>query len=188
MSIEVVKYDKNWGKEFQKAKNCYENKLKNLDVEIIHVGSTSIKGLWAKPILDIDIIVNNEKDKLLAISILEDYGYKHLGNLGIKGREAFSYEKDNSNINWMEHHLYVCTRNCESLNNHILLKKHLLNNPLDRDKYSNLKKKLCIKYPNDIDSYVEGKTELITSFLKKEGMQNNIIEEIKTANKNPNSK
>ena len=54
-----------------------------------HVGSTSVPGLAAKPIIDIAIVVDSPKEVRLAIENLQSTGYIHLGNLGIEGREAF---------------------------------------------------------------------------------------------------
>ncbi len=182
MEIKVVEYDSRWEVEFSKAKDFFNQLLNTIDVEIVHVGSTSVYNMWAKPILDIDIIVNDNEDKLKVINKLESVGYKHIGNQAIEGREAFNYDKDNSNIKWMNHHLYVCLRGNEHLNNHLLLKKHLIENYEDRKLYSDLKKELCKKFPNDIDSYVDGKTQLIISFLEKEGLCENSLSKIKKVN------
>ena len=181
--INVEEYNSAWKVEFQKSKTFYEKVLKDIEVEIVHVGSTSIEGLWAKPILDIDIIVNNAADCERTIESLKSVGYIHIGNLGIEGREAFKYSVDNSYIQWMEHNLYVCIRGNENLRNHLLLQKHLLKNKSAVAKYSTLKRNLAKKYPNDIDSYVEGKTKLITVFLKAEGMGKDELERIESINK-----
>lgn len=133
--------------------------------------------------MDIDIIVKNSEDSYKVIKLLEKVGYKHLGDLGIEGREAFSYEKDNPKITWMAHHLYVCLENCENLRNHLLLREHLRSNPSSVELYSQLKRDLADKYVDDIDSYVDGKTDLITSFLKKEGMESNELNRIEAINK-----
>ena len=184
--IEVVPYDLIWPIEFEKAKYFYENWLKDVDVEVVHVGSTSIEGLWAKPILDIDIIVNTPDDNMKVIHLLEQAGYIHRGIMGIEGREAFKYKADNPHINWMTHHLYVCLRNSESLTNHLLLQSHLRNNPKAIEEYSQLKRHLAKVYPFDIDAYVEGKTKLITEFLEAQGMDSTSIEKIEIANKKNN--
>jgi len=182
--IKVVSYDPKWQEEFKKAKKFYEGLLKNLDVQIEHVGSTSIVGLHAKPILDIDIIVKDDKTKLAVIEKLESAGYKHLGTLGVEGREAFSYSDNNPKIKWMAHHLYVCMEESTNLKNHLLLKKHLINNKEAVRKYSQLKLELAEKFPNDIDAYIDGKTKLINSFLKKEGMDREDLEKIRKINLN----
>jgi len=181
--ISVEKYNPVWKIQFEKAKTFYEKVLKDIEVEIVHVGSTSIEGLWAKPILDIDIIVNNVIDCERTIEFLKSVGYKHIGNLGIEGREAFKYSEDNSHIQWMEHNLYVCVRGNENLRNHLLLKNHLLQNKTAIEQYSILKRNLAKKYPHNIDSYVEGKTELIKGFLAAEGMNEEELERIELMNK-----
>lgn len=180
--IQVVKYNPNWKFEFEKAKAFYEDLLQGIKAEVVHVGSTSIEGLWAKPILDIDIIVNNQQDTNKVIELLESVGYMHVGNLGIEGREAFKYTIDNEYINWMEHHLYLCLRGHASLQNHLLLKRHLRKNKKAVEAYSRLKRELAKEYANDIDSYIDKKTELITRFLKEEGMDDDSLTNIKEAN------
>ena len=75
--IEVVPYNPKWRKEFKKAEKFYNQLLEGLDISIKHVGSTSIVGLYAKPILDIDIIVKDENTKLSVIEKLKSIGYNH---------------------------------------------------------------------------------------------------------------
>ena len=181
--IKVEKYNPEWKKEFEKAKFFYKELLKDIDPKIVHVGSTSVKGMWAKPILDIDIIVSNTLGSNKVIKLLEGVGYTHIGNMGVKGREAFKYSNDNQNIKWMKHNLYVCISGNENLKNHLLLKKHLQNNKDALEEYSKLKYELAKKYPDDINSYVDGKTELITGFLKAEGMDLKKLNRIKSINK-----
>jgi len=181
--IKVEKYNQEWEKEFKKAFIFYQNLLKNVKVKIEHVGSTSVEGMWAKPILDIDIIVINTEDSSKVIEQLISVGYIHVGNYGIDGREAFRYKEDNDNIKWMRHNLYVCIEGNENLRNHLLLRKHLRNNEKAIKAYSEIKLELANKYPNDIDSYVEGKTNIIAEFLRNEGMNIEELNRIKSINK-----
>jgi GrpB-like predicted nucleotidyltransferase (UPF0157 family) len=110
-------------------------------------------------------------------------GYVHRGDLGVPGREAFGFEPDNPLITWMDHHLYVCLRGCESLRNHLLLQKHLRENKEAVEAYSALKRKLAQEFSKDIDAYVEGKTALIKGFLKAEGMDMDALARIEAVNK-----
>lgn len=181
--IVVEKYNPQWKREFEKAKSFYEELLSGIEVKIEHVGSTSVEGLWAKPILDIDIIVKNTEDSSQVIELLDTVGYKHIGDLGVKGREVLKYDKENPNIKWMEHHLYVCLEDNENLQNHLLLRKHLSNNKKSVELYSALKRELADKFTYDIESYIDGKTDLITEFLKSEGMDSEELERIQSINK-----
>lgn len=180
--IAVVQYDPDWDKEFRKAESFYQNLLQDLKVKVVHVGSTSVEGLWAKPILDIDIIVSDTNIRDRVIRRLTGVGYTHLGDLGISGREVLSCPLDNPHVTWMAHHLYICLEECTALRNHLLLKNHLC---MDREavrEYSRLKRQLAEQHPNDIDAYVEGKTALITSFLAAEGMAEEEILDIGRVN------
>ncbi len=181
-TIRVEAYNPLWKVEFEKAERAYDELLKDIDVEILHVGSTSVEGLWAKPILDIDIIVKTTDESQQVIERLESVGYEHLGDLGIKGREAFSHPSENTFIKWMAHHLYVCIEGSENLINHLLLQRHLRNNKEAVDAYSQIKRELAKAHPNDIDAYVDGKTALITSFLEKEGMTSDSLDRIQDIN------
>lgn len=180
--IVVVPYDAQWQIEFNKAKAFYEKVLDGLDVTIEHVGSTSVKGLHAKPILDIDIIVADSGESKKVIDLLAKVGYKHEGDMGIPGREVLKYDEDNPFIDWMTHHLYVCITGGENLENHLMLRDFLRGNPWAIEEYSNLKMELAKKYPEDIDSYVEGKTALITGYLEKQGLNNDALKRIRKIN------
>lgn len=182
-TIKVVPYDPKWKTEFQKAQAFFANLLKDYHIQIEHVGSTSVEGLAAKPILDIDIIVPNEEESQKVIQVLGEVGYEHLGDRGIPGREAFQYEPSNPHITWMEHHLYVCLAGCESVTNHFLLRAYLREHPEAVNAYGNLKMELAQKYPHNIDAYVEAKTSLITSFLSASGMDEDALSRITDANK-----
>ena len=173
--IIVVDYDPEWAEEFKRFKEIYSETISELKFDIQHVGSTSVKGLAAKPIIDIDIIVESDNDKPEIIKKLERLGYKHMGDLGIKGREAFKPNDENAPYNtkyenWMEHHLYLIEKNNVNLINHLKLREYLRKNPNAVKAYGNLKKELATRYKHDIDSYIENKTALITSFLQEMGM------------------
>ena len=157
--LRIEKYNKNWATEFIRLKNHLSEILKGNDIEIIHIGSTSVVGMYAKPILDIDIIYI--KDFELIKTELENNNYQFQGDLGIKDRYAFKY----LNNDFHEHHLYVVKENCEALLNHLNLKKALTNNSVSREKYSRLKRELIRANNVDRELYTESKTNLIKKII-----------------------
>lgn len=157
--LRIEKYNKNWVTEFIRLKNHLSTILKDIDLEILHVGSTSVAGMYAKPILDIDIVYN--KDFKLIKTELENNSYQFQGNLGIKDRYAFKY-LDND---FYEHHLYVVKENCEALLNHLDLKRALTNSRKNRVRYSELKRKLITQNNVDRELYTESKTTLINEII-----------------------
>lgn len=160
----VVPYNYKWNDEFQKIKLHLEEKLRNEVVTIEHVGSTSVKGLSAKPIIDVDIVIENY-DKFPYIKYrLETLGYYHEGNLGIKDREAFGY---NEKPNFMTHHIYVCPQYSEELRKHIAFRDYLRLNKVAREKYSEIKLEAAKRYPTNIQDYIEFKSPFINNIYTK---------------------
>jgi GrpB-like predicted nucleotidyltransferase (UPF0157 family) len=89
MNVVIVDYDPQWARDFELLRARIWPAISDFAVSIAHVGSTSVPGLAAKPILDLDIIVTSQDGELLAIERLAAIGHSHCGNLGIEGREAF---------------------------------------------------------------------------------------------------
>lgn len=89
VSIEVVAYDPSWPTRFDEVAATLTDALAaGPAARVEHVGSTSVPGLAAKPVLDIDVIVAPQ-DVPAAVVALERIGYRHRGDLGVAGREAF---------------------------------------------------------------------------------------------------
>ena len=164
----VKNYNPLWAEAFQCIKKELISTLNNDVLSIEHVGSTSVVGLKAKPIIDIDIIIDdvNQFDNIRRK--LMDIGYIHEGDQGIKGREAFGYENKS---HLMRHHLYVCQKDNFHLKRHIALRNHLRSHPKDVKAYGALKEKLAKLFPENIDKYIEGKSDLILNIYKIYGLE-----------------
>lgn len=129
---------------------------------IEHVGSTSVPGLSAKPFIDIDVVIASE-DRFPAVrDRLEAGGYRHEGDRGIPGREAFRYT-DKPHL--MRHHLYVCVSGNPELRRHLAFRDHLRSDSDDRDAYAEVKRAAAARHPHDIDSYIAEKGAIIARIL-----------------------
>ena len=104
-NIVVVPYDERWARDFEAIASEIRDALGELAIDIVHVGSTSVPGLSAKPIIDIDVVIRDYTSFDAVVSALKALGYYHEGDLGIAGREAFGYE---GKSHLRAHHLYVC--------------------------------------------------------------------------------
>jgi len=166
-NIVVVPYDENWTHEFRKIKGEVLPLIKDLIISIEHVGSTSVKGLFAKPIIDINIVIDNNDILPTIIHKLAQIGYTHVGDLGISGREAFKYT---NKIHLMEHHLYVCPKDSHEHKRQVTFRDYLRLHPADCEKYSKIKIEMAKKFPHDIDSYISGKEPVILEIYKKCGL------------------
>ena len=165
--VVVTSYDKTWAKDFIEIRDELNTVLKDLVLGIEHVGSTSVEGLSAKPIIDIDVVIQ-DRDKLPeVISALQKLGYSHEGDQGIPGREAFKYE---GKKHLRKHHLYVCAQDAEELRRHIAFRDYLRSNPDAVAEYSRIKEEGAKLYPWDIDKYIKHKSPFIEGVYKRIGL------------------
>lgn len=165
-NVVVEKWNPKWKDEFERIVDSLGEDVIYNSVKIEHVGSTSVEGLSAKPIIDLDIVIENDKFEIIK-RLLNDKGYKYEGDLGIEGREAFSYSGKEE---LMTHHLYVCLKDSKELFKHITFRDFLKNNPALASEYSKVKEQAALLYPDDIDKYMEFKSEIIEKIYKRCGL------------------
>jgi GrpB-like predicted nucleotidyltransferase (UPF0157 family) len=161
--IEVVDYDPRWPKAFEEIAARIRPAVSNVALAIEHVGSTSVPGLAAKPIIDIDIVVDAASVRT-ATQGLTAIGYSHQGDLGVPGREGFQHGCG------APHNLYVFVEGSPHLRNHLVLRDRLRADPEAARKYGALKRNLAQRFPGDIDAYVAGKSALILQILGAAGL------------------
>lgn len=82
-----------------------------------------------------------------------------------------------------ERNFYVCIDGADALKNHLVLRDHLRSHPEAIAEYSNLKARLAQQFPNDIDAYVDGKTDLIVRMLAEAGFGEEGLDAIEQANR-----
>ncbi|CAM4041762.1 GrpB family protein [Saccharibacillus endophyticus] len=162
--IEVVPYDSAWPEEFEKISAALKEWIGDLLIGIEHVGSTSVEGLPAKPIIDLDAVMKSREALPEIIERLRLQGFEHQGNLGVEGREAFHPTRD---LGFMKFHLYVCPPDGKGYLEHIALRDYLRQHEAARDEYAKIKLDLAERHRTDIDAYVEGKTAFIQEILQK---------------------
>jgi GrpB-like predicted nucleotidyltransferase (UPF0157 family) len=163
----VLPYDVAWQSAFEKIKCEIEESIGDLIIGIEHIGSTSVKGMSAKPCIDIDVIIEDYSVFDMVVDRLKTIGYIHEGDLGIKDREAFAYS---SKEHLQAHHLYVCPKYSEELYRHITFRDFLRSNSDAVKKYSLIKEKAAELFPNDIDGYIEYKSPCIEELYKECGL------------------
>ena len=175
-AIVVVEPDPLWAESFATIRRDLQASLAGVPVVAIeHVGSTSVPGLAAKPIIDVDVVVARPHVPGAA-DALEASGYVALGDLGVPDRLAFQAPNDGIRRN-----VYVVVDGCLSLRNHLGLRSVLRSDPRLRDEYSAIKRRLAAE-TGDIDVYVDGKTEIIRRILERAGLASGELEEIERIN------
>ena len=134
MPIDVVPYSAHWPAAFDRVAGVLRTALVDVPAASVeHVGSTSVPGLAAKPVLDIDVIVD-EPEVPAAVAALESIGYVHRGDLGVTGREAFVAPDDDP-----RRHVYVCLAGTLNVRNHLAVRDVLRRRDDLRDEYAAVK-------------------------------------------------
>ena len=163
--VVVVRYDPEWAKSFASIRSRLSDALGDVALDVLHVGSTSVVGLAAKPIIDIDVVIDNEDAMPSVIERLAAIDYVFEGDLGIPGRYAFAPPP-----NLPKHHPYVCAKDSLELARHVAFRDFLRANPEEAAAYGDLKFELARRFGRDRDSYSLAKTEFVEKALTLAGL------------------
>ena len=177
-TVIVVEYDPEWPRRFEDLCARIWPAVADVADRIEHVGSTSVPGLAAKPIIDMTIVLRRRADVPPAIGRLATLGYRHLGNLDIEDREAFEQP-----AGLPRHHLYVCAEGTIGIVNQLAVRDSLRADPDVARRYGELKQRLATQFPNDIESYVFGKTDFVLEVLRGAGLSEAQLASIERVNR-----
>ena len=162
--VTVLPYSSEWQRSFCRIKTILEAGLCGIHCAIEHVGSTSIPGMVAKPIIDIDVVIDR-RDFGETKNRLKTMGYVHEGDLGIMDREAFDLTDATRRAGLPEHHLYVCPHDSEELRRHIAFRDYLRTHPEQRAELSSLKQQLVRRHRGNPEAYMAGKDALVKRII-----------------------
>jgi GrpB-like predicted nucleotidyltransferase (UPF0157 family) len=191
MRVVVEPHNPAWESEFARVRDDLEHILKHIPiVSIEHAGSTSVPGLFAKPVLDIDIVVT--PDILAATrAAMVAGGYIDFGDLGVPGRVAFrqpGHERSQAAIGLsdktkeMRRNTYVVLEGSVALKNHRDSKRVLLEDAALRKEYGDVKQHLASQDLQDVNEYCRGKNDILLKILRSAGWAEDELEEVKKAN------
>ncbi len=160
MPIDVVAYSAHWPTAFDRVAGVLRTALVDVPTATVeHVGSTSVPGLAAKPVLDIDVIVD-EPELPAGVAALVGLGYVHRGDLGVTGREAFRAPDDDP-----RRHVYLCRAGTLNVRNHLAVRDTLRGRDDLRDEYAAVKLALAADPAMDIDTYIARKSGVLQKVL-----------------------
>ena len=166
--IHVLPYDPQWRVNFESICRELTLALGELALRIEHVGSTSVEGLHAKPIIDIDVVIRDTTPMDAVIGALAEIGYQHEGDLGIPQREAFCYD---NKPHLQKHHLYVCPESSPELRRHTAFRDYLRTHPQDAAEYGRIKREAVRLYPEDMAGYIAHKGTFIAKVYQRCGLE-----------------
>ena len=158
--VRLLPYDPQWSREFAEERVQLEKTIGGHILSIDHIGSTSIPGLCAKPIIDILIGLDSFANGSKCISGLEQLGYTFRGENGIPGRHYFRKGSPRTL------HMHMFERDSQDWQQHILFRDYLRTHPTERDHYAELKAALAKQFPENRERYLEGKSDFIQNIIQ----------------------
>ena len=157
--IKILDYNTDWPKKFETHAGRIIEALGDAALRIEHIGSTSVPGLAAKPIIDILVVVQDSANESAYLPRLEAAGYR------LRVREP----------DWNEHrmfrtperdvHVHIYSTGCPEIERYLIFRERLRRNPDDRNRYERRKRELAMKEWPETNAYAEAKTEVIESII-----------------------
>ena len=161
-TVIVEDHKTEWEEEAEQTIECLKNTLQGVAKDIQHVGSTAIKNICAKPIIDIAVGVLNFDEVLSLNGTLEENGFIFRGQVIPNELLYVCGEND-----FRTHHIHVTVYDSEEWNNYLNMRDYLNCHEEDAHAYSELKKRLAEQYPDDRGTYTSMKSEMIAEILYK---------------------
>jgi GrpB-like predicted nucleotidyltransferase (UPF0157 family) len=155
--VMVVPHDPAWPQRFGQIASGVRRVLACPVIALHHIGSTSVPGLSAKPIIDMLLEVervaslDDEHERLAAI------GFAAWGENGIPGRRYFTAEHAGERIA----HLHAFATGDPGLARHLAFRDYLRAHPAFAAEYGGLKQRVAASCNHDIDAYIDGKDAFI---------------------------
>ena len=164
--IKIVDYDPVWPETFERQRALIAKALGDAALNIHHVGSTSVPGLAAKPIIDILVEVKDSAEESTYLPALIATGYV------LRVREP----------DWNEHrmfrtperdvHIHIFTAGCPEIERNLLFRDRLRTNVDDRHQYEATKRSLAEEDWPDMNAYANAKTKVTEKIIKTAEIQN----------------
>ena len=158
MTVQVVAPDPMWPTSFSFEADRIRDALGDNVTNLHHIGSTAITGIFAKPIIDMLLVVHNLQLLDAKSTNLSLLGYEVMGEFGIPGRRYF---RRSSSEGIRTHHVHAFQRGSSHIERHLAFRDYMNAHPALAQLYSSLKRSLAEAHPNAMDAYIEGKDAFI---------------------------
>jgi GrpB-like predicted nucleotidyltransferase (UPF0157 family) len=163
--VEIEPYDPSWPERFDREAAAIRRALGDgFAYRVVHVGSTAVPGLAAKPIIDVALEVPDRARWSSLVAPLAGLGYVHWAEnpdttkmFFVKGMPPFGTRRT--------HHVHVHAP--EAVATLVRFRDHLRSHPDDAARYEAVKRELAERHPTDRDVYTSGKAEFVRAVLRK---------------------
>jgi GrpB-like predicted nucleotidyltransferase (UPF0157 family) len=158
--IKIVDYDRTWPHKFHKHARIIADALGPEALRIEHIGSTSVPGLAAKPIIDILVVVADSSNEPRYLPQLLAAGYF------LRVREPDWNEHRMLRTSEKDVHIHIYSTGCREIDRNVMFRDRLRQNAGDRRRYEQTKRELAKKEWVDMNAYANGKTEVIEKIIE----------------------
>ena len=160
-AIVVADYDPAWPGRFRSEETKIRAALGKMALSVEHIGSTSVPGLAAKPIVDILLVVEDSGEEASYLPALEEAGYV------LRVREPDFHEHRMLRTAAKDVHVHVYSPESPEIERYLLLRDHLRENEEDREHYARTKRDLASRDWPSMHHYAEAKTEVIEGIITR---------------------
>lgn len=157
--IIVTEYNPLWKEKYEEEALLIRKVLVDNCIAIYHIGSTSVKSLAAKPIIDIMVVVKSLKSVDDLAKNFSKIGYEYLGEFGIEGRR---YLRKGGDERTHQIHIFQAG-DWDNIGRHLAFRDYMRTHEKERNEYAKIKTELAHRFPYDIDGYCDGKE----NFMRK---------------------
>lgn len=169
LKLAIVDYNPAWPQRFRDTKARIEAVLGSTAIAIYHVGSTSVPGLPAKDVLDIDLVVKDVKDEVSYVAPLESVGFRFLFREPAWHEHRF-FVGEEERPDWYPINLHVFPQDCAEVERHRIFRERLMRSPEDLQQYANVKRESAAATEaagESMQEYTERKSKVVGEIMSK---------------------
>lgn len=162
--IILLPHDPRWLEDAARECTRIKEACGSCAVRVEHIGSTSIPGLIAKPVLDLMPIIRRSEDGIEAVAAMRRLGYWYAGDFGIPGRHLFIKGSPRT------HHAHMLVEGSREAIRHVAVRDTLRGDSKLREKYAQLKRELALRFVDNREGYAQAKSELMREIFDAAGV------------------
>ncbi len=159
----IEEYNPAWVTQFEEIKKTLEEVFRGKYVAIEHIGSTSIPGMQAKPLIDVLMTVEAICPFVDEKEIMVSKGYEWAENYILPNTMIF-YKTDNGDRKI--ENIHICVRDSFKAKQFIYTRNYLRSHPVKAKEYADLKERLNKEFPNDYPAYRAAKSDFLKELEK----------------------
>lgn len=158
-TITIADYDPAWPDRFEQHARLIRAALGAAALCVEHIGSTSVPGLAAKPIVDVLLVVSDSGDEVAYLPALEEAGYQ------LRVRESNAHEHRIVRTPERDVHVHIYSVGCPEIDRYFAFRERLRQNEADRVRYEHTKRTLAAQSWPDMNAYADAKSDVIESII-----------------------